>query len=271
MKFFVHPIKVGAHTAELTCYIPDCAPNARYKSCHPGIIVVPGGGYRKVVAHEGEPVALQYLAKGFSVFVLRYTVFPEGAFPQSLLELLNAVRYVRDNAEEFSVDPQCITVCGFSAGGHLTASAATLWKHPCLDGMIDEDRRRYRPDKVILCYPVTSYESHRGSYHNLAGGTEELTPERLELFSVEKQIDADTSPAYIWHNYADPVVKMGESLLYAKRMYEMGVPVEVRTYDDNKHGSCLGNYITSDMEYGISRPCAGWVEDTIPFIFKKIE
>ncbi len=269
MQYYVHEIKVGSRTATLKCYIPEGAPHAKYRDAHPGIIVIPGGGYRNVVAHEGEPIALQYLSYGFSAFVLDYTVFPEGVFPQALLELLQAVRYVRENAEAFSVDPHNIAVCGFSAGGHLAASAATLWKHPALTGMIDDDRRLYRPDKAILVYPVTSYESHHGSYHNLAGGKELLTPELLETVSVEKHIDADTPPAYIWHNFNDPTVKMGESLLFAKRMYDCGVPVEVRIYPTGGHGNSLGNFVTQNLEYGSDEPCSGWVADTIPFCFRQ--
>ena len=194
MRFLTHYIELNGYRAPLRCYIPDAAPHAQYQTNRPAVIVFPGGAYKGTYGGEAEPIALQYLAAGACAFVLDYSVFP-ARFPQALLEGLSAIRFVREKAEEYGIDPQKIAVCGFSAGGHLAATTGVLWKNDCLSGMLEGDRTLYRPDKMILCYPVTTYKSHQGSYKNLVSGNEdELTPEMLNLLSVDQQADDDTPP-----------------------------------------------------------------------------
>ncbi|MBQ7347213.1 MAG: alpha/beta hydrolase [Clostridia bacterium] len=268
MQFFTHEITLNGYRAPLRCYIPDAAPHARYQTDRPAVIVFPGGGYKMTYGGEAEPIALQYLAAGACAFVLDYSVFP-AHFPQALLEGLTAIRFVRDHAEEYGIAPKKIAVCGFSAGGHLAASTGTFWNEPCLDGLLEGDRARYRPDKMILCYPVTTYKSHGGSFQNLlAGNEEELTPEMTTFLSVNNRVDDETPPAYIWHNCDDKSVAVGESFLFAKELCDHNVPVEMRVYPSGGHGVCLGNYITKEQDFGDDKPCAGWVGDTLPFLFR---
>lgn len=266
MQFLVHNIEVNDQSVELRCYIPEAAPHAKFRTNRPAVIVLPGGAYSGLYGGEAEPIALKYLAQGVCSFVLYYSVKP-ARFPQALLEGLKAIRYVREHAEEFGIDPARIAVCGFSAGGHLAGTLGTMWGHPCLDGMLEGDRRLYRPDKMILCYPVTSYESHHGSFKNLLG-EENLTPENAEFLSVQNQVNEETSPAFIWHNYDDAGVAVGETLLLGRTLYQHKVPLEMRIYSKGGHGTCLGNYITKGREFGDDQECCGWVEETLPFLFR---
>ncbi len=268
MRFFTHEIHVQEGTAILRCYLPDAAPHAKFQTNRPAVIVLPGGAYSGNYEGEGEPIALRYLGAGVCSFVLNYSVFP-AVFPQALLEVLEAVGYVRENAEEFGIDPERIAVCGFSAGGHLAASSGVFWNHACLDGKLKGERNHYRPNKMILCYPVTSYQSHHGSYRNLlTGAGEPLSEERIAAVSVEQHVSEDTPPAYLWHNCDDKGVSAGETFLFAKALFDHGIPVEMRIYPSGGHGTCLGNYITKGLEFGETKPCDGWVEDTLPFLFR---
>lgn len=268
MQYFKHAINVNGKSVTLSAYIPDAAPHANFQTNRPAVIVLPGGAYKGLYGGEAEPIALRYVGHGACAFLLEYSVFP-AIFPQALLEALNAVKYVRENAEKFGVDPEKIAVCGFSAGGHLAASTGVLWNNSCLDGLLTEARELYRPDKMILCYPVTSYKSHNGSYKNLfTGEGAELTEEMIATASVEQHVNEGSAQAYIWHNYDDKGVSVGESFLFAKALYDHQVPVEMRVYPTGGHGTCLGNYITKGLAFGETKPCEGWVEDTIPFLFR---
>ena len=266
MQYLVQNIEINGNCVPLRCYIPDAAPHAKYREDRPAIIVLPGGAYRGLYGGEGEPIALQYLAAGVCAFVLEYSVAPN-RFPQALLEVLTAVRYIRDHATEFGINPQNIAVCGFSAGGHLAGSAGILWKDSRLDGQLEGDRRIYRPDKMILCYPVTTFQSHNGSFKNLLG-EENMSPENIAGVSLENFVDEDSCPAYIWHNYDDPGVDIAETLLIGRLLCQKKVPVEMRIYPTGGHGTCLGTYVTKNQEFGCDKPCAGWVGDTLPFLFR---
>ena len=82
--------------------------------------------------HEG-PVVAQYLNKlGIVAFVLRYRLLPQYQFPMPLLDLQRAIRHVRCHAKAYNVDPARIGILGFSAGGHLCASAAMSTPAACL-------------------------------------------------------------------------------------------------------------------------------------------
>ena len=63
--------------------------------------------------------------------MLRYSCVKK-KFPTDVLECAAAVKYVRDNAEKFDIDPDKIIVCGFSAGGHLAATMANFWNSELL-------------------------------------------------------------------------------------------------------------------------------------------
>lgn len=55
---------------------PDNSEEMEPDRIRPAILILPGGGYAMTSDREAEPVALQFLAKGFAVFVLRYSVQP---------------------------------------------------------------------------------------------------------------------------------------------------------------------------------------------------
>lgn len=270
MRVFDHEIKINDQSVMLHAYLPTTPEVAQY-TVRPAVIVLPGGAYLRTAAHEGEPIALQYVAAGMCAFVLNYSVFP-ARFPQSLLEALHAVRYVREHAEEFGIDPNAISVCGFSAGGHLAASAGTLWSHACLDGMLEGDRRQYRPDSLILCYPVIGNDTHHRSMLNLfENQEEELTPERLQLLQLDEQVREDTPPTFLWHNATDTGVPCTGSLHFAEALYRHSVTCELHLYSEGKHGCGLGNHLTCKREYRDEMVCGSWMRLSIDFLYRLLE
>ncbi len=267
MQFLKTEIKVNDVCVPFRCYIPDAAPRAHYQMNRPAVIVFPGGAYAQTYPGEAEPIALSFLAQGFCAFILDYSVYP-ARFPQALLEGLSAVRFVREHAEEYGIDPKRISVCGFSAGGHLAASVGTLWKHSCIDGMLEGERTLYRPDAMVLSYPVIN-PLHRGSFLNLfSQNEEELTPEVIELLSLENRVCADTPPAFLWHNSDDGAVPVECSLVFALALHRNKVPFEMRIWEKGGHGTCLGNYVTLETMPDSAMECAPWVEEAVSFLLK---
>ena len=271
MQYFKHDIKVGDYSVPLSCYLPDSAPRTYFPNNRPAVIVLPGGGYGMTYPGEGEPIALAYLARGFCSFVLDYSVYP-ARFPQSLVEALTAIKFVREHAEKYGVNPARIAICGFSAGGHLAACTGTLWNNACLDEYLDSERDIYRPDAMFLAYPVINVASHKGSYLNLfSQKEEELTAEIQNLLNLENQVTKMTPPTFLWHTTSDSTVPAKASLDFAMALAEKKIPYEIRIWSGDRHGTGLGNYVTEPKsEPLIPHPCANWVEDSVKFLFKTL-
>lgn len=206
----------------------------------PAVIVCPGGAYSYTSSREAECVALQYAAAGFQAFVLYYSCEP-AVFPMALLELAEAVFVVRSRAKEWGIDPNKITVAGFSAGGHLAASLGCFWNREFVYGPLGLKPDDIRPDGNILGYPViTSGEfAHRGSFDNLIRGLDQKT--YLELTSLELQATADNPPTFIWHTNEDAAVPPENSFLYVSALRRAGVTVEFHLFPRGNHGLSLAN------------------------------
>ena len=271
MQLIHETIQVGEYEAPLTCYIPDAAPRTYFKKDRPAVIVLPGGGYGMTYPGEGEPIALAYVAQGFCAFVLDYSVYP-ARFPQALLESLTAIKFVREHSAEYGIHPNKIAVCGFSAGGHLAACTGTLWNHACLKNDLGEDRSIYRPNALVLAYPVINIASHKGSYLNLFSQNEgELTPTIQELLNLENQVSKATPPTFLWHTTSDSTVPAKASLEFALALAKEKIPYEIRIWTGDRHGTGLGNYVTEPKSEPLApHPCASWMQDSVNFLLRML-
>jgi acetyl esterase/lipase len=202
---------------------------------HGAIIICPGGGYQHRANHEGEPVAKWLNDLGISAFVLNYRVSPF-RHPVPLLDAKRAIRYVRHYAEQWNLDKQKIGILGFSAGGHLAATASTNHSEEYNETSDSIDNESCRPDLAILCYPVISFTQHfhEGSITNLLG---ENPSEQLRTFlSSEQNVSASTPPTFLWHTADDAAVPVENSLLYAQALSKFKVPYEMHIFPNGRHG-----------------------------------
>lgn len=225
------------------------------------LLVIPGGGYNGVCSdREGEPIAMAFMPHGYNAFVLHYTVGRKQPFPIQLIEVARAIRHIKDYAEEYNLDPEQVFVVGFSAGGHLAASAGVLWKLPEVQAALDMPYGYNRPKGVMLIYPVISAEHHDLSMKNL-WCSDTLAEEQKLACSIEKHVDADSVPAFIMHTANDQVVDVKNVLALAWSYAEAGVAYEMHIYPDAPHGVALGNSITQCGVEKYNNPSiAKWVE-----------
>lgn len=221
------------------------------------VIVCPGGGYNHRAQHEGAPVAEWLNAIGLHAFVLHYRVAPT-RHPGPLSDVRRAVRHVRQFSAEWGVKPDRIAVLGFSAGGHLAASAGILWEPGQEDAADPVERISSRPDGMILCYPVVSFGEYRhpGSLACLLGDN---PPEELiRDMSLETRADAATPPAFIWHTADDAKVPVENSLLLAGALSRAGVPFELHVFPHGRHG--LGLAREHEQAKSWTGLCRVWLE-----------
>lgn len=229
----------------------------------PAVIVVPGGGYGMTSKREGEPIANAFLAQGFQTFILWYSVAPDAAYPEQLLQLASAVDYVKKHAEEMDVNPDEVFVVGFSAGGHLTGNLSVEHQNVSKKVGVDLD---CKPTAVGLAYPVISNKhGHMVSYQNLLMGyTEEAKEELLKTLNLDEAVSKDTPPAFIWATADDQVVPADNALRYALALAKHDIAYELHIYPHGQHGAATGS---KEINFGLTEEVKikRWVEDCAAF------
>lgn len=221
------------------------------KKLRPAMLIVPGGGYRKVASGEAELVAKEFYNRGFNTFVCTYTTNFFQDHPlhlQPLLDLSRAVRYIRLHANRFSIKPNQLVICGFSAGGHLVASLGSKYRE------ISDDEEfatmNNRPDFLVLSYPVitSGIYGHRDSFVSLLG--DEATQVDFKRLSIELQITEDYPPTFIWHTMEDSLVPAENSILLSESLRKKNVPHELHLFSSGDHGLSLANQQWARGDYG---------------------
>jgi acetyl esterase/lipase len=144
----------------------------------PVLLFVHGGGW--VISNkdqQGKPIMLHFASRGWVCVAPNYRLSPRSAWPAHLIDVKQALAWIREHGPEFGADPRFILVTGGSAGGHLTAMAALTPNDP-----------EYQPGFEDVDTTVQGAVPHYGVY-NLAGGptmTEWGTRRMIERLVIKK-------------------------------------------------------------------------------------
>lgn len=227
------------------------------------MLIMPGGGYGRVmIDHEGYDLARWLSARGVSAFVLFYRLPAEGwiSSPNApLADAQRAMRIIRYRAAILEIDAARIGAAGFSAGGHVCATLATVFDQSAYSGALIEDGVSARPDFTALLYPVISMlqpDAHSGSRSRLIG--ENATVELERAYSPHLNVTENTPPCFLLHAGDDTLVPSEHSLLYRAALKAKGIDVETHLFANGGHGFGLR---------GIdNRPIAIWPDLLLRFI-----
>lgn len=249
------PGALGTNQEDMPVLVPYLLEGEKEPSA--AVVVCPGGGYHHRAKHEGEPVAKWLNSLGIAAFVVHYRVAPY-RHPQPLLDAQRAIQLVRSRSEEWNVDANRVGILGFSAGGHLAASAGTLFHEGRPDEADPVARMSSRPDLMILCYPVITLTGdyvHQGSRRNLLGDAPE--PDLVQQLSLQNVVTPETPPVFIWHTADDAAVPVDNALLFVQALRAHKVPVEFHMYESGRHG--LGLAAEHSEAYTWPAACANWL------------
>lgn len=248
--------------SRLICYKSATPGEVSPGRVKPAVLIIPGGGYAHTSAREAEPVAIRFAARGYAPFVLHYSVAP-CAFPVALREAAMAMRYIRENAAEFEVNPRMVAAVGFSAGGHLCGTLGTMFDCPEVADIGNGEL--IRPDALGLCYPVAVSwgRTHQGTFQNISGGD----PLLWDRLSLERLVRPDMSPVFLWHTRDDASVPCRNSLILAQALEEAGIDFALYLYRKGRHGLSTADEMVYPV-YGvpeISPEVTGWLDSMMTF------
>ena len=209
MEYNEHKLSDGA---VLKSYIrEDITDKCESHKERPAVIVFPGGGYQYLSKRESEPIVLEFLSRGYNLFLLEYAVTKEEIEKREPeKEAAEAVAFIRRNRDKFRVKEDNIALMGLSAGGHVVLSLGAHW---------ERYGKESRPDALVLSYPVVTMEK-----------------ESLEYFSLENQITSSIPPTFIWHTTEDKSVPPMNTIMLLEALERVGAYYEYHMFTKGKHG-----------------------------------
>jgi len=209
------------------------------------VVICPGGGYR-ILAYdkEGTDIAKWLNSKGIAAIVLKYRLPLSKSnvinHKSPLLDAQRAIRLTRYYANEWNIKKDKIGIMGFSAGGHLAATAGTHFDAGDSSASDPVEFMSSRPDFMVLVYPVITFSNsfmHKGSRNALLG--EDPDSSLIKNYSNELQVKDNTPPTFIVHAGDDKSVPVENSLLFYHALKDKGIPAEFHIYPEGGHGFSL--------------------------------
>jgi len=208
---------------------------AKGENTKKAVLIIPGGNYEMVaIHHEGYDMAKELSNHGITAAVLKYRLpNPETSDRPDLVPLSDARRalgLLRENANKYGFHPDEVGVMGFSAGSHL-ATIVSLWKSA---------HKEENPNYSVLIYGVTNFDDDNIAWLESNLYFRKLTEAEIIQNQLFDLITKDTPPTFLAHAYDDDVCKVEETTLYAQKLFEHKVPVEVHLFPKGGHGFGLG-------------------------------
>lgn len=209
------------HTTDTQLYI---YPADEARATGQAVVICPGGSYIGLaIGHEGHEVARWLAENGITAAVLKYRM-PNGHPEVPLEDVDMALRIMAGReagATGFTADK--VGIMGFSAGGHLAATASNLASQ--------------KPAFAVLFYPVITAEpgkGHQDSFNNLLG--RERSEERSDWYSMQNRVNEATPPTLLFHSDDDDGVPSVNSTLYYNALKAHGVEASLHIYPTGGHG-----------------------------------
>lgn len=144
----------------------------------------------------------------------------------------SAIRYVRQHASDFGIDPNKIVVAGCSAGGHVAAGTALFQD---VNDEQDDTAVSSLPNALVLYYPVIDTSPQGYGQQKIGDSWRQLSPAH--------QVRAGLPPAILFHGTGDTVTPYAGAAVFQSRMLEVNNPCELVSHQDGIHG-----YLIFDLE-----------------------
>lgn len=203
----------------------------------PLMLYVHGGGWRVSSRQRApretrgwEPSFFERLAAaGFVVAANDYRFSAEALYPAAIEDTVDALGFMRANADRFGIDPARVVVFGQSAGGYLAAAVG-------LDRSID-------PVRGVVCwYPLTDFswldpnDAAAATYPaQFLGAPLDEVPELVAASAVTRLAHAGAPPFLLHHGTADTMAPYNQSVALRDALEAAGARVELDTVDGAEH------------------------------------
>jgi acetyl esterase/lipase len=247
-EYDVRYVPDGDQAQSLDIYFPE----SRTTQPLPLLIWIHGGGWSG--GSKAEMPFLNQLGRGYVVASVEYRFSQKAKFPAQIQDCQAAIRWLRANAEKYSIDPDRIGVGGASAGGHLAALVGTSGGQqafPTIGGNEDQSDRVQAVCDIFgptnFWTVITQADEDKNvknalkwndgdPYSKLIGGKLGEDKEKCEAVSPVRYVGKDNPPFLILHGDHDTLVPYAQSVELSELLAEAGVEVTLQRLPGAGHG-----------------------------------
>jgi acetyl esterase/lipase len=226
------------------------------------VIFCVSGGWFSSHDNINPAFVTEFVKRGYTVFTVVHGSQPKFTVPEILQDMQRAVRFIRYKSKDYQIDPERFGITGASAGGHLSLMQGTAGDKGDPKAKDPVDRASSRVQAVACFFPATDLLNWGVPGHMLDTKTVRVQfkaaldfhemDEKTRMFmrvadekkyqAIIKQISpithvtSDSSPTLIIHGDMDTLVPLQQAEVFAAKLKEAGVPVEVIVKKGAGHG-----------------------------------
>lgn len=225
---------VGDQKLMLDAFVPKTA------GVHPAVMVVHGGSWKSGNRMQLRTYAMMLANMGFACFCVDYRLAPQHKFPAQIDDCRTALKWIRQNADTYKVDPRRVGAIGYSAGGHLVSLLATTGEAPCEEnGNIDTRIQACAAGGAPTDFRTFDDNGKWAEYW--MGGDLDSVPERFHQASSVAFVDANDAPTFFFNGTADELVNVKWSKDCHDALKKVGVRTKMHLVEGAGHISAAMN------------------------------
>lgn len=224
-------------------YFPD------KKGPYPVFLNIHGGGFVAGDKKYRGEFCSSIARRGYLVFNVNYTLCNRAPFPEFLADLVDAVRYLEENAGELSADLTRLVIGGDSAGAYMSSLLGVALQNPEYEDKFNLKLPSVRPSALVLLCGLYSFRHimKRGMIFNLdlkiasyVVGKKIKCYEDLDnvensaFLDVTQNLSSSFPPSFITMSSKD-VLCGGEGEYLVEKLIKEGVEITTHCVDDRMH------------------------------------
>lgn len=217
--------RIGKHRLRVDVF----EPKTPGKTKRPAVVQIHGGGW--VVGFkwmQGIPLLGHLCSHGWVAFNVDYRLSPRAKFPDHLVDVKQAIAWIREHADDYGIDPDFIVVTGGSAGGHLAAMVALTPDDPTYQPGFEDART-----DVMACVPLYGVYDLVDQERTMPGGFRRMlemvvmgerfadASQSFEQASPVYRVHEEAPPFFVVHGTADTVVSVKQARNFVARLEEV--------------------------------------------------
>ncbi|RVQ68805.1 alpha/beta hydrolase [Croceicoccus ponticola] len=187
------------------------------------LVLIHGGAWRSGNKSNFYAMAALLARRGYAVVLPEFRLSPEARYPAGLVDINDAISWVRSNATDFRIDPDRIAIGGESSGGQMASLIAytggtTLFTAdgtaaPRVNALIDIDGVLDFTSPLGVRFENAAGESSVAALW--LGGSLETAPDRWKEASAASHVGAGSPPTLIISGEADRFTAGRETVMAA--------------------------------------------------------